>query len=105
MPGLRGPLSRDCLPEPLQEAFELGHSFPELPELLGRLFSLGVNPVSEFSELLAGLLALRVNPVSQPAVVPCHDPPHAQQYCCDRAMAVSTVGMIAALSMVFLSVR
>ena len=38
----------------------------------------GVDPVSE-------LLAPRIYPVSHPAVVPGHDPPHAQQYCCDHA--------------------
>ena len=72
------PLSGDRFPQPFQEPFELGHSFSELPELLGRLLSLGVDPVSKLSDL-------RVYPVAQPAVVTRRDPPHAEQYCCDHA--------------------
>ena len=81
LPGARRlgePLSRDRFPQPFQEPFELGHSFSELPELLGRLLSLGVDPVSKLSDL-------RVYPVAQPAVVTRRDPPHAEQYCCDHA--------------------
>ena len=37
------PFSRDGFSEPFQESFELGHSFPELPELLGSFFPLGVD--------------------------------------------------------------
>ena len=29
---------------PLQEPFELGHSFSEVPELIGRLLALGLGP-------------------------------------------------------------
>ena len=76
--GLGEPLSGDRFPQPFQEPFELGHSFSELPELLGRLLSLGVDPVSKLSDL-------RVYPVAQPAVVTRRDPPHAEQYCCDHA--------------------
>ena len=62
--------------------------------LLARLLALGVDPVTERVRPVTE----RVHPVPYPAVVPCDDPPDAQQYSCDHAHGATTVGMLSALS-------